>query len=99
MSPQLPLALGALAAAPLPAAMPPAVGDSPLPTLAPMIKKVSPAVGNIAPRGTIRERGPQNPLLDDPLFRRLFDLPPGTRPRGRPVPSARSRGIVDAQNG
>src|SRR5256885_7796072 len=78
MRPQLLLALLALAAAPLPAAMPPAVGETPLPTLAPMIKKVSPAVVNIATRGTIRERGPQNPLLDDPFFRRFFDVPPDT---------------------
>src|SRR5437899_12549566 len=62
--------LVALAPAALAAATPPAVGDTPLPTLAPMIKKVSPAVVNIATRGTIRERGPQNPLFDDPFFRR-----------------------------
>src|SRR5207248_1843015 len=69
--------LVALAPAALAAATPPAVGDTPLPTLAPMIKKVSPAVVNIATRGTIRERGPQNPLFDDPFFRRFFDAPPG----------------------
>src|SRR6266403_198577 len=89
----------ALAAAPLPAAMPPAVGETPLPTLAPMIKKVSPAVVNIATRGTIRERGPQNPLLDDPFFRRFFDVPPDTGPRERPFQSAGSGVIVDAKSG
>src|SRR6202140_1579961 len=100
MRPQLLLALVvALAAAPLPAAMPPAVGETPLPTLAPMIKKVSPAVVNIAPRGTIRERGPQNPLLDDPFFRRFFDVPPDTGPRERPFQSAGSGAIVDAKSG
>ncbi len=88
-----------LAAAPLPAAMPPAVGDTPLPTLAPMIKKVSPAVVNIATRGTIRERGPQNPLLDDPFFRRFFDVPPDTGPRERPFQSAGSGVIFDAKSG
>src|SRR5256884_2020977 len=90
MRPQLLLALVALAGAPLPAAMPPAVGETPLPTLAPMIKKVSPAVVNIATRGTIREPGPQNPLLDDPFFRRFFDVPPDTGPRERPFQSAGS---------
>src|SRR5437764_5233525 len=99
MRPQLLLALVALAAAPLPAAMPPAVGETPLPTLAPMIKKVSPAVVNIATRGTIRERGPQNPLLDDPFFRRFFDVPPDTGPRERPFQSAGSGVIVDARSG
>src|SRR3977135_3025116 len=89
----------ALAAAPLPAAMPPAVGETPLPTPAPMIKKVSPAVVNIATRGTIRERGPQNPLLDDPFFRRFFDVPPDTGPRERPFQSAGSGVIVDAKSG
>jgi Do/DeqQ family serine protease len=89
----------ALAAAPLPAAMPPAVGDTPLPTLAPMIKKVSPAVVNVATRGTIRERGAQNPLLDDPFFRRFFDVPPDTGPRERPFQSAGSGVIFDARNG
>src|SRR6266853_795710 len=100
MRPQLLLALVvALAAAPVPAAMPPAVGETPLPTLAPMIKKVSPAVVNIATRGTIRERGPQNPLLDDPFFRRFFDVPPDTGPRERPFQSAGSGVIVDAKSG
>ncbi|HKD53343.1 MAG TPA: DegQ family serine endoprotease [Steroidobacteraceae bacterium] len=89
----------ALAAAPLQAAMPPAVGDTPLPTLAPMIKKVSPAVVNIATRGTIHERGAQNPLLDDPFFRRFFDVPPDTGPRDRPFQSAGSGVIFDARNG
>src|SRR6201981_565609 len=87
------------ASGPLLAALPPAVGDTPLPTLAPMIKKVSPAVVNIATRGTIRERGPQNPLLDDPFFRRFFDVPPDTGPRERPFQSAGSGVIVDAKSG
>ena len=93
------LAVAALASASLPAAMPPAVGDTPVPTLAPMIKKVSPAVVNIATRGTIRERGPQNPLLDDPFFRRFFDIPPDTGPRERPFQSAGSGVIFDAKTG
>jgi serine protease Do/serine protease DegQ len=79
--------------------MPPAVGEAPLPTLAPMIKKVSPAVVNIATRGTIRERGAQNPLLDDPFFRRFFDVPPDTGPRERPFQSAGSGVIFDAHSG
>jgi Do/DeqQ family serine protease len=95
----LTLLVALTATAPALAAMPPAVGDTPLPTLAPMIKKVSPAVVNIATRGTIRERGAQNPLLDDPFFRRFFDVPPDTGPRERPFQSAGSGVIFDARSG
>src|SRR6201993_3385692 len=83
----------------VPGAMPPAMSESGLPTLAPMIKKVSPAVVNIATRGTIRERGAQNPLLDDPFFRRFFDVPPDNGPRARPFQSAGSGVIFDARSG
>jgi Do/DeqQ family serine protease len=81
------------------AGIPPTVGDTPLPTLAPMIRKVSPAVVNIATRGTIHERGSQNPLLDDPLFHRFFDVPPGPGARERPFQSAGSGVIFDARKG
>ncbi|MGN6452313.1 MAG: DegQ family serine endoprotease [Steroidobacteraceae bacterium] len=89
----------ALATTPLAAAMPPAMSESGLPSLAPMIRKVSPAVVNIATRGTIRERGAQNPLLDDPFFRRFFDVPPDNGPRARPFQSAGSGVIFDARSG
>jgi Do/DeqQ family serine protease len=89
----------ALLAPPLPAAMPPVISESGVPTLAPMIRKVSPTVVNIATRGTIRERGTQNPLLDDPFFRRFFDVPPDTGPRARPFQSAGSGVIFDAHSG
>jgi len=79
------------------AALPQAVGETPMPTLAPMIKRVSPAVVNIATRGTIRERAPQNPLLEDPFFRRFFDIP--DMPRERQFQSAGSGVIFDAKNG
>jgi serine protease Do/serine protease DegQ len=91
--------MAALLAPPLPAAMPPVISESGVPTLAPMIRKVSPAVVNIATRGTIRERGAQNPLLDDPFFRRFFDVPPDTGPRARPFQSAGSGVIFDAHAG
>jgi serine protease Do/serine protease DegQ len=63
-----------------------------------MVKRVSPAVVNIATRGTIKEKG-HNPLLDDPFFRRFFDVPPDARPRERQFQSAGSGVIVDAKNG
>ena len=96
----LPLSLLlALAAPTLHAALPPVVGATPLPTLAPMIKKVSPAVVNIATRGTIHESGAQNPLLDDPFFRRFFEPPKNSGPRERSFQSAGSGVIFDAKLG
>src|SRR6202790_4074025 len=83
------------------AALPATVADAaPMPSLAPMVKRVSPAVVNIATRGTIKEEpGQRNPLLDDPFFRRFFDTPPDSRPRERQFQSAGSGVIVDAKNG
>jgi serine protease Do/serine protease DegQ len=79
------------------AALPQAVGETPMPTLAPMIKRVSPAVVNIATRGTVRDRPPRNPLLNDPYFRRFFEIPEG--PIERQFQSAGSGVIFDAKNG
>jgi Do/DeqQ family serine protease len=83
------------------AALPAPVADAaPMPSLAPMVKRVSPAVVNIATRGTIKEEpGQRNPLLDDPFFRRFFDVPPDSKPRERQFQSAGSGVIVDAKNG
>ena len=77
-------------------ALPSTVGETPTPSLSPMIKRVSPAVVNIATRGTLRQQGRQNPLLDDPFFRRFFDSPPNLGPRERPFQSAGSGVIFDA---
>jgi serine protease Do/serine protease DegQ len=100
-----------LLAAPLPAQTPAPV-ESPepnsttatattpsVPSLAPMIRRVSPAVVNIATRGTLRERTPRNPLLEDPFFRRFFDVPPEGGQRERPFQSAGSGVIIDARAG
>ncbi|MEZ5515813.1 MAG: DegQ family serine endoprotease [Steroidobacteraceae bacterium] len=78
--------------------LPAAVGETPMPSLAPMIKRVSPAVVNIATRGTVRQRAPRNPLLDDPFFRRFFDIPE-MGPRERQFQSAGSGVIFDARKG
>ena len=90
------LALGLLVSLPGLTAQP--LDEAPVPTLAPMIKRVAPAVVNIATRGTIRERAPQNPLLEDPFFRRFFDIP-DMGPRERQFQSAGSGVIFDAKNG
>ncbi|RPI14247.1 MAG: DegQ family serine endoprotease [Lysobacterales bacterium] len=76
------------------AQLPAQVGGTPVPSLAPMVKRVSPAVVNIATSGTVQE---QNPLLNDPFFRRFFDVP--NTPRERQFQSAGSGVIVDAENG
>ncbi len=66
-----------------------------LPTLAPMLEKATPAVVNIATRGRVRIR--ENPLLNDPFFRRFFDLP--QQPRERITQSLGSGVVVDAGKG
>jgi S1-C subfamily serine protease len=75
------------------------VEAAPMPSLAPMVKRISPSVVNIATRGTIKEQPGRNPLLDDPFFRRFFEPPPDSRPRERQFKSAGSGVIVDAKNG
>jgi Do/DeqQ family serine protease len=64
-----------------------------VPTLAPLLEKVTPAVVNIA----VLQRSPEedNPLLRDPFFRRFFGLPEQSAPQI----SAGSGVIVDAKNG
>jgi Do/DeqQ family serine protease len=82
------------------AAVPPqAVSDAAVPSLSPMIKRIAPAIVNVATRGTIKERTAQNPLLDDPFFRRFFDARPNVGTRERPFQSAGSGVIFDAKNG
>jgi Do/DeqQ family serine protease len=103
MNLRLNIAAAALAAAvfggPLDAAVPAPLEAAPMPSLAPMVKRVSPSVVNIATRGTIKEQPGRNPLLDDPFFRRFFDAPPDAKPRERQFQSAGSGVIVDAKNG
>ena len=78
------------------AALPAVVDGQPLPSLAPMLEQVTPAVVNIS----VLSQAPQaeNPLLRDPFFRRFFNLP-DQMPQGRPQVSAGSGVIVDAANG
>ncbi len=66
-----------------------------LPTLAPMLDRVLPSVVNISTRGRVRVR--DNPLLQDPFFRRFFGIP--DVPRERPTQSLGSGVIVDAERG
>jgi Do/DeqQ family serine protease len=81
------------------AALPAALADTHTLSLAPMIKRVSPAVVNIATRGTVTEGGPQNPLSEDPFFRRFFNTPPDLGPKDHAFQSAGSGVIFNAQSG
>jgi serine protease Do/serine protease DegQ len=88
--------LALLLAAPLPAALPVAVDGEPLPSLAPMLERITPAVVNIATRGQTRRRV-EIPLPADPFFRRFFDLP--SFERIQETASLGSGVIVDADKG
>ena len=81
---------------PLLAGLPAAVDGQQLPSLAPMLERITPAVVNIATRGTTRSRV-ELPLPNDPFFRRFFDLP--SVERVQETTSLGSGVIVDAENG
>jgi Do/DeqQ family serine protease len=67
-----------------------------VPTLAPLLREVTPAVVNISVQVTAPAR--QNPLMRDPFFRRFFeDLL--EQPQQRPQLSAGSGVIIDARLG
>lgn len=69
-----------------------------LPSLAPLLKDINPAVVNISTHTTRTVQS--NPLLNDPFFRRFFNLPPGAAgPRQHRTQSAGSGVIIDAENG
>lgn len=87
------LSLAVAAPAPAQAILPTAVDGQALPTLAPMLERATPAVVNIA----TETRAARNPLLDDPFFRRFFDLP--AQPRERKTQSVGSGVVVDANQG
>jgi Do/DeqQ family serine protease len=87
-------ALAMALATPAFAALPPAVNGEPLPSLAPMLSKVTPAVVNISTKTSVRAR---DPYFDDPLFRQLFGNQGA--PRERVEQSLGSGVVVDAAKG
>ena len=64
-----------------------------VPTLAPLVREVTPAVVNIAVHGKVRQ---DNPLYRDPLFREFFDVP---KQLEKEINATGSGVIVDAQKG
>ena len=76
------------------AGLPISVDGESLPTLAPMLEKVTPSVVNIATSGTVVQK---SPLFNDPFFRRYFDVPQQRRERKRT--GLGSGVILDAKEG
>ena len=66
-----------------------------LPSLAPMLDDVTPAVVNIATEGRVKQR--QSPLFSDPFFRHFFKIP--DQPLERKTSSLGSGVIVDSKRG
>src|SRR6478672_7070920 len=64
-----------------------------VPTLAPLVREVTPAVVNISVQGRVRE---DNPLYKDPVFREYFDLP---KQLEKEVSASGSGVIIDAERG
>jgi serine protease Do/serine protease DegQ len=80
---------------PAPMVAPAATGA--LPSLAPMLREVMPAVVNISVVSKVEVQNPFGPMMDDPMFRRFFGIP--DQPREREAQSQGSGTIVDANKG
>jgi len=76
------------------AALPPAIDGQPMPSLAPMLEHVTPAVVNISTKTRVAVN---NPYFNDPVFRQFFGLP--DTPQERTEQSLGSGVIVDAARG
>lgn len=76
------------------AALPAAVDGEPLPSLAPVLERVTPSVVNVFTETRVQVR---SPLLEDPFFRHFFNVP--ERARERISRSLGSGVIVDAERG
>ncbi|WP_295882284.1 DegQ family serine endoprotease [uncultured Thiohalocapsa sp.] len=77
------------------AALPTAVDGQKLPSLAPMLEQVMPGVVNVAT--VTRSAIADHPLLQDPFFRRFFDIP--GRQRERESQSLGSGVVIDGARG
>lgn len=77
--------------------LPAAVDGQAVPSLAPMLKRVTPAVVSVYSRQTVRVASPLGPFAEDPFFRRIFGIP--DMPRERVERALGSGVIIDAQQG
>src|SRR6516164_377160 len=78
-----------LAGAPIPLA-----DGAPIQSLAPVVSRITPGVVGISVRGRVRE---DNPVLQDPMFRRFFNLQ--QQPVERETEATGSGVIIDASEG
>jgi|SRR5579872_2354239 len=85
-----PLAQTAFAAAPIPEV------SGAVPSLAPMLTRITPGVVGVSVKGRVRE---ENPLLQDPFFRRFFNLPQQKQMQERETQATGSGVVVDAEHG
>ncbi len=85
------------APAPAHADIPSALLSGSSPSLAPMLKDVMPAVVNVSI--TSKAADVQNPLLQDPFFRRFFGIPDQPQQQEREAMAIGSGVIVDAAKG
>src|SRR5215470_3817115 len=76
------------------AALPPSVDGQPMPSLAPMLERVTPAVVNINSKTRVRVR---NPFMQDPFFQQFFGMQ--NAPRERIEQSLGSGVVIDAAKG
>ncbi|MDQ6647892.1 MAG: Do family serine endopeptidase [Pseudomonadota bacterium] len=88
------LALGFAPVSTRASTLPAAIDGQPMPSLAPMLTRVTPAVVNISTRTRVSVR---DAYFDDPMMRRFFGLP--STPRQRVEQSLGSGVIVDAAQG
>ncbi|MET0013892.1 MAG: DegQ family serine endoprotease [Sedimenticola sp.] len=79
------------------AALPASVNGVPVPSLAPMLERVTPAVVNISTVTHIRRE--ESPLFSDPFFRRFFDLPSIQKRKKKRSQSLGSGVIIDVAKG
>ncbi|HEY1772899.1 MAG TPA: DegQ family serine endoprotease [Gammaproteobacteria bacterium] len=77
---------------------PPAVAGQAVPSLAPIVKRVSPAVVNVSTRGHVKVQQ-NNPFMNDPFFQQFFGRQGGNQPIERKFQSLGSGVIVDADKG
>lgn len=95
------LSLSTTAPQPAHADIPPAMIAPPstggVPSLAPMLREVMPAVVNISVTSKVAVQNPFGPMMEDPNFRRFFGIP--DQPREREAQSLGSGTIVDAGKG
>jgi Do/DeqQ family serine protease len=87
-------AIAALAISSHAGTIPSAVDGQPLPSLAPMLEKVTQAVVNINSKTRVKVR---NPMLDDPFFRQFFGMQ--NAPRERIEQSLGSGVVIDSAKG